>query len=233
MKKHIVNIINWFGSFNKYLSRKGIYEFLDAELSKIKTGDVVLSVGSGGQIGDRIRERVEHVGAALKQTDIDPDRKPDFVADICEWNDPGKYDHIFMLEVLEHTQQPHAAVNNLFISLKSQGRLSLSVPFVFPIHDAPYDFFRFTAYGLQHLCKEFENVELKQRNSWAQAITVLIGRTAHSDGSKLYLLSPFFVVLALLIYPIATVIGYLLPAKFLTSGYTVSAYKSANQSAKK
>lgn len=225
MKKKIIDIINWFGSLNKYLSRKGVYEFLESELEKIEQGDLVLSVGSGGQVGDRIKAKAKAVGATVEETDIDPARKPDFVADICEWNAPNKYDQIFMLEVLEHTHNPQAAIENLFISLKPKGRLSLSVPFVFPIHDSPYDFFRFTEHGLKLLFKPYENLVVKQRNSWAQAITVLIGRTAHSDGSKLYLFSPLFVILALLIYPIATVIGKLLPARFLTTGYVLSANK--------
>ena len=225
MKKHIINTVNWFGSLNKHLSRKGVYEFLDSEVSKIKAGDLVLSIGSGGQVGDRIKAHAKQVGAQVEETDIDPKRNPDFVADICEWNDKDKYDHIFILEVLEHTHNPLSAVENLFISLKLGGRLSLSVPFVFPIHDAPYDFFRFTRHGLVLLFKQFENVDIQQRNSWAQAITVLIGRTAHSDGAKLYYASPIFVILALLLYPLASVIGWIFPANFLTTGYTLSAIK--------
>jgi len=225
LKKHIINTVNWFGSLNKHLSRRGVYEFLDAEVNKIQKDDLVLSIGSGGQVGDRIKAHAKKVGATVEETDIDPKRNPDFVADICEWNASNKYDQIFMLEVLEHTHNPFSAVENLFISLKPEGRLSLSVPFVFPIHDAPYDFFRFTKHGLKLLFKKYECVEIKQRNSWAQAITVLIGRTAHSDGSKLYYASPFFVILALLLYPLASLVGWLLPANFLTTGYTLSATK--------
>ncbi len=198
---------------------------MEIELNAIKKNDLILSVGSGGQVGDRIKAKATLVGAIVHETDIDPNRKPDIVADICKWHELEKYDHIFILEVLEHTHDPKAAVENLYLSLKPQGRLSLSVPFIFPIHDSPYDFFRFTEYGLKNLFSNFEDVAIKQRNSWAQAITVLIGRTAHSDGSKLYLLSPFFVILAIVIYPFASIIGFLLPAKFMTTGYTLSARK--------
>jgi len=36
--------------------------------------------------------------------------------------------------------------------LKPGGRLFLYAPLVFPEHQAPHDFFRYTSYGLRHLC---------------------------------------------------------------------------------
>lgn len=65
-----------------------------------------------------------------------------------------QFDTILCTEVLEHTQQPFQVMNELARLLKPGGHLILSVPFIYPIHEAPYDHWRFTAYGLAILCRD-------------------------------------------------------------------------------
>lgn len=227
--KILTNIINLIGSLNKHLSRKGLYEFLEIELDKVQNGYKLLSVGAGGKVGGMIMLAAKTKGFEVQQLDVDAERNPDILADICSWKAVETYDHIIAFEVLEHTHDPKAAAENLFVSLKPEGRLSLTTPFIFPIHEAPYDYFRFTRYGLEKLFSKFNEVQIKERNSWAQTILVLLGRTSHTDNGKLYLISPLFVVLALLLYPLAVLLDYLLPARAMTTGYTLSAHKTVKK----
>jgi hypothetical protein len=46
--------------------------------------------------------------------------------------------------------------------LKKGGKLVLVMPFIYPIHDAPFDKYRFTEFGIREILKEkFEIEEIK------------------------------------------------------------------------
>lgn len=60
-------------------------------------------------------------------------------------------DTVVSFQVLEHLSEPHVMLEEAFRILKPGGKVFLSVPFQWHVHEAPYDFFRFTRYGLEHL----------------------------------------------------------------------------------
>lgn len=60
-------------------------------------------------------------------------------------------DAILCTEVLEHAVDPAALVAEMFRVLRSGGRLCITVPFIWGLHELPYDFRRFTPNGLARL----------------------------------------------------------------------------------
>ena len=88
----------------------------------------------------------------------------------------NKFDVIFIYEVLEHVDKPFEASNELFRVLKPGGTLLLSTPFIFGIHDAPYDYWRFTKYGLKNLFYKFKDIEIKERSGFFLTISKLLVR---------------------------------------------------------
>src|SRR5207302_8350604 len=61
------------------------------------------------------------------------------------------FDTILCTQVLEHVPNPQLVLAEFVRVLKPGGRLFLTVPQSWEIHEAPRDYFRFTRYGLDVL----------------------------------------------------------------------------------
>jgi len=60
-------------------------------------------------------------------------------------------DTIVSLSVMEHLCEPQIFLNESYRILKEDGVMILQVPFQWWVHEAPYDYFRFTPYGLKYI----------------------------------------------------------------------------------
>lgn len=88
----------------------------------------------------------------------------------------ASFESVLCTEVLEHLPEPQRALDEIFRVLAPGGQLLLTTRFLFPIHDAPHDYFRFTKYGLRHLLRRFEIVELEEETDAVGTIAVLLQR---------------------------------------------------------
>jgi ubiquinone/menaquinone biosynthesis C-methylase UbiE len=52
---------------------------------------------------------------------------------------------------MEHLREPQTMLNEAYRILKPGGTMVMQVPFMWWVHEAPFDFFRFTRYGLQYM----------------------------------------------------------------------------------
>lgn len=162
----------------KKITRKHLRPFLE----KYATSQVVLEVGGGKlstnhSYGDLFPNR--------HTLDIDPKRLPDTVGDVHILPFPdSSFEFILCTEVLEHLHTPHQAIAEMSRVLKPGGTLILTTRFVFPIHDAPHDYFRYTTYGLQHLFKAWHITELIPETQTMSAIGALIQRVGFQSDMK-------------------------------------------------
>ena len=69
-------------------------------------------------------------------------------------------DCVFIMQVIEHLQNPFLAIKEIFRVLKNGGYVFALVPFLEGYHTYPSDYQRFSRTGVQELFSEFENVEL-------------------------------------------------------------------------
>lgn len=91
--------------------------------------------------------------------------RADIIADLNETlpieNDVA--DTIISLSVMEHLKEPNIFLSEAYRILKSKGAIILQVPFMWGIHEAPYDYFRYTRFGLIYIFEKagFVEVEVK------------------------------------------------------------------------
>jgi len=75
----------------------------------------------------------------------------------------GEFDTIILSDVLEHIAEPEHLWHEMGRVLKSNGKLILSTPFFYPLHEAPYDYYRYTEFALRRFAEvaDFEIQILK------------------------------------------------------------------------
>lgn len=155
---------------------------LEAFISKYATDGRILDVGSGGSSYHRFFPNRLTV-------DIDPARKPDIVADAhaLPFKD-DEFPFVLCTEVLEHTKHPEVVASELMRVLRPGGTLVLTTRFIYPIHDGPEDYFRFTKYGLRELFSRWSIIEERSELSDFSTIAALlqrIGFQADIKGGKI------------------------------------------------
>ena len=146
-------------------------------------------------------------------------------------------DTVLLLEVLEHLEHPTDALSEIARVLKPGGQLLLTLPFLYPIHDAPHDYQRFTRYGLSRELKLAGLTEIKIESnlhsikSAGLLACLAIGGTcleACQRRSTSILLVPALLLFIPVINLTAWLSGSLMPSwKSLTSQYRVLACKKS------
>lgn len=143
---------------------------LESFIVRYATDTRVLDIGAGGSSYHRhFPNRVT--------IDIDPARKPDVVGDAHKLPfADGEFKTVLCTEVLEHLKDPRLAISEMRRVLAPGGTLILTTRFVYPLHDTPHDYFRYTKYGLTELFTDWEIVELIPEVGTFSTIGVLLQR---------------------------------------------------------
>ncbi len=114
---------------------------------------VVLDAGAGeGRHAGRFT-RQRYVGVDLAVGDASWDYGGlAAIADLCALPfASGSFDACLNIVTLEHVREPAAALREISRVLKPGGPLLLAVPHEWEVHQAPHDYFRFTAHGVRYL----------------------------------------------------------------------------------
>lgn len=146
-----------------------IFNFLMAARERTPAGSILLDLGAGQCRYRFFFEHCNYIAVDFAKSDARWDfGKLDIIADINRLDFIGDATVDFCLNTttLEHLSEPWLFFEEVGRILKPGGRLFLYVPFVMNEHQAPYDFYRYTSYGLRHLCKRsgLEVISLKPSN---------------------------------------------------------------------
>lgn len=201
---------------------------------------LVLDIGCGDRwLSTAIGARAEYVGLDYPPTVAQGYAgKPEVFGDACRLPFGNACaDLVLLLDVLEHLRTPEAALEEAARVLKPGGRLMLQVPFLYPVHDAPNDYRRWTQEGLGLLLANHgftspeETVQGHPLETAAALMAIALAKTALTGLSRHPFALPLVPLLVLLI-PCVNLSGWLmarlLPADpFMPLGYRLVATKPA------
>ena len=123
-----------------------------------KNSDIILDIGCGEKPYYH-----KSIKANIVCTDIRQTKKTQVICDAMSLPlKKSKFDGVICVSSLYYYKNPFQAIKQISNVLKKNGKLALVTPFIYPIHDAPYDKYRFTKYGLREILKnEFDVKKIK------------------------------------------------------------------------
>lgn len=134
-------------------------EFIEAVLRH----RLILDIGGGrpwttGWVHKKYRAVLEQKAYCV---DFVKENKPHIIADVKSL--PFKnnsVDGIICNALLEHVDKPFQAIGEMYRALSKGGELALYVPWIYPYHSAPHDYFRYTQDGIRSLTDRFSEVQI-------------------------------------------------------------------------
>lgn len=154
--KSILGILRLLGNA-RYLPRKTQRDFIERHVLGKRFG-IVADVGAGKAPYKKniqcekyiaIDKEDKGIGGIEIENIYEGIFLPDSTADL-----------VICTEVLEHVPVPQFLVDEMYRILKPGGTILLTTPMVWPLHEVPYDFFRYTRFGIRHLLQSSGFVDI-------------------------------------------------------------------------
>lgn len=158
-----------------YFARKGLYNHI-SDLSKQLNGRI-LDIGCGSKPYQNLFEYEEYIGLELDTPENRAKKKADYFYDGNTMPFLDKYfDSLISTQVFEHIFNPDDFLREANRVLKLGGKFLLTVPFVWDEHEQPYDYARYSSFGLKYILNKngFEVIEHRKSNNGLELIFQLV-----------------------------------------------------------
>ncbi len=88
------------------------------------------------------------------------------------------YDTVILSDVLEHLPEPELLWGELSRILKPGGHALINTPYFYPLHEIPYDFYRYSCYALRRFAENygFKVVELRALGGSPEVLADILGK---------------------------------------------------------
>lgn len=149
---------------------QSIFSLLIKARNQVQPDDVILDLGAGECRYRFFFDKCIYVSVDFGKGDKNWDfGSNDIIGDITKLDfiKSESVPYILNTTVLEHINEPSELFSHIGRILRPGGQLFLYVPFVIGEHQIPFDFYRYTSYGLRYLCEKcgLEVVELEPSNA--------------------------------------------------------------------
>ena len=191
-KGKFINIQLTMDNIDIYYVRKSIVKAIDENLSNFK--GIFLDLGCGEMPYKKyIMDNsgiTEYIGVDIENPAYQANVKPDIF-----WNgeaiplDDDSVDTVMATELFEHIPDLKSILEEIKRVLRPGGICFFTSPFLWPLHDVPYDECRYTPYRLNRLFENagFKEIHLKPLGGWNASFAQMIGLWfKRSNASKAY-----------------------------------------------
>jgi SAM-dependent methyltransferase len=166
--------------------RESLLRFAQQAAAELPPGSRLIDVGAGNS---PYRELFGHLN--YECTDWEHSVHPGArgVDYICPAHDlpvhDASYDAVLCTQVLEHVPNPDAVIRELHRILRPGGRLWLTVPLAWELHEMPFDFYRYTPHGLAKILGDagFAHFDIRPRNDCFTTLAQLLENVGSTMGS--------------------------------------------------
>jgi SAM-dependent methyltransferase len=151
-----------------FITRRYLYLNIK-EFSKIFKSGTLLDIGCGTKPYESFFSVKEYIGMDYGKNGTNKNKNADVIYDGKNFPFPDdKFDYALATEVLEHVFDPILFLKEIHRVLKPHGYLLLTVPFVWDEHEQPFDYGRYTSFGLKYLLMNhgFEILEYKKTGNF-------------------------------------------------------------------
>jgi SAM-dependent methyltransferase len=154
--------------------------FMNAELqSGLQLRSPVLDLGSG-EVGSSSYHQIipDFHKYQVDSVDICAEKKPTKVADIQQGIpfEAERFHTCLAFNIFEHLYEFEKVLHEIFRVLTPQGKLYIAVPFLFRVHAAPSDYFRYTKFALESNLSNVGFVEIKAKPCGGGAVTAALAQ---------------------------------------------------------
>ena len=158
---------------SQYILRDGLYKSILSFAPGVEGN--VLDFGCGSKPYESIfTNATSYVGVDIEVSGhVHQNSKVDIFYDGKKLPFPDDhFDAVVSFEVFEHVFNLEEVLREIRRVLKPDGKLLVTMPFAWHEHEAPYDFARYTSYGIRHVLQNggFEVLEVKKTTTSVLAI---------------------------------------------------------------
>lgn len=172
-----------------YLHYSSLFGDIEYSIKKYGNGRII-DIGCGNKPYESLFKNIadEYIGCDIVQSNLN---KVDIICEADKIPLPeNSFNTVLSTQTIEHIANHQGLVNESFRLLKAGGIAIISGPSYWPLHEEPFDYFRFTKYGLTHILENagFEIVEIIPNGGmWSTSGIALIQSIMNSKSRSFFL----------------------------------------------
>ena len=158
-----------------YFARKGLYQNVSELIPNLQGR--LLDIGCGSKPYQSLCKVDEYIGLEI---DDEGNRNHNYADVFYDGKtipfENNAFDSILSNQVFEHVFNPNYFLKEVNRVTKMGGEFLMTVPFVWDEHEQPYDYARYSSFGLKHILNEngFEIIEQRKSNNGLEVIFQLL-----------------------------------------------------------
>ena len=200
---------------NPFFIARSCLHFNIKKLAPLFTGNL-LDIGCGDKPYELLFNNVEKYEGIEIDTTVHESTKAEYIYD-------GKtlpflensYQSVILNEVIEHVFNPDELLREIKRIIKIDGKLMITLPFVWDEHEQPYDYARYSSFGIKYLLEKngFTVQKISKSCPNISVLFQLLNLYIYKTTKSLPLVIRFFITI-ICCFPIniiGLILGFILP----------------------